>query len=191
VFQALVMDFEYRQGGALVRPWTMADAQSLHLAVRGSIATLSHALPWCHADYVLADAEQWIAYSLAGWESGAEYPLGIFDATGEVIGGTGISQLNRAHNLGHIGYWVRDASRGRGVAAAGARAAACLGFDTLGLTRLEIVVLPDNTASLRVAEKLGAVREGLARNRVLFQGRPVPAVVFSLIPGDLAAAPGT
>jgi hypothetical protein len=53
------MDFEYRQGELLVRPWAMADAQSLHRAVRGSIATLSHAMPWCHADYALADASLW------------------------------------------------------------------------------------------------------------------------------------
>jgi RimJ/RimL family protein N-acetyltransferase len=72
------------------------------------------------------------------------------------------------------------------VATVAARAAALLGFGMLGLTRLEIVVLPHNAASQRVAEKLGALREVEARNRVLFQGRPAAAVVYSLVPGDLA-----
>ncbi len=87
--------------------------------------------------------------------------------------------------MGNIGYWVCDSSRNRGVATTAARASALLGFNVLGLTRLEIVVLPHNTASRRVAEKLGAIREAEARNRLLFQGHPAAAVVYSLIPGDI------
>ena len=40
----------------------------------------------------------------------------------------------------------------------------------------------------RVAEKLGARREGLFRNRLVVRGDAVDAVVFSLVPGDLERA---
>ena len=42
-----------------------------------------------------------------------------------------------------------------------------------------------NRASQRVAEKLGAHREGVARNRFCFNGTYVDGVVFSLVPADL------
>ena len=45
-----------------------------------------------------------------------------------------------------------------------------------------------NTASAGVAEKAGAQFEGIARNRLTLQGRPVPARVYSLIPADLPDA---
>ena len=179
------MTYFYRQDGILLRPLVREDAESLVRAVRESMASLSYWFPWCHAGYALSDARQWIEHGLASWETRTEFPLGIFDAGGEVLGGTGINHIDRVHNLGNLGYWVRDSARKRGVATTAARGAALMGFDVVGLTRLEIVALPHNAASQRVAEKLGAVREAEARNRVQFQGRPAAAVVYSLIPGDL------
>ena len=73
------------------------------------------------------------------------------------------------------------------MARTAAREAIALGFGRLGLQRLEIIALPTNLASVRVAESLGARRECLARNRIRFQGRSHDALVFSLIPTDIAA----
>ncbi len=46
-------------------------------------------------------------------------------------------------------------------------------------------MLTGNSASRRVAEKAGAVFEGVQRNRLLVAGRPRDACMYSLIPGDL------
>lgn len=59
------------------------------------------------------------------------------------------------------------------------------GFQELKLFRIEIVVRLDNRASLRVAEKTGAVREGILRDRLLAHGKSHDAVMFSLLPGEL------
>ena len=59
--------------------------------------------------------------------------------------------------------------------------------DTLGLQRLVIQVQPENRASLRVAIKLGAVCEGIARNGIIVDGEPREAIVHSLIPADFDA----
>lgn len=179
------MNYLHRQGDILVRPFVMDDAESLYRAVRSSVASLSYWLPWCHDDYSRDDASRWVSYCLSCWDSRSAFPMGVFNAAGDVIGGAGISQISRAHAMGNIGYWVCDSARNAGVATTAARASALFGFNVLGLTRLEIVVLPHNVASHRVAEKLGAVREVEARNRVLFQGRPAAAVVYSLIPDDM------
>ncbi|KQY51283.1 GNAT family protein [Lysobacter sp. Root494] len=178
------------QGEILIRPLTANDALPLYRAVRASIDSLSYWLPWCHAGYSEADAADWTSYCQQAWESRREFPFGIFDRGGELLGGVGLSQVDRANNRANLGYWVAAVHRGKGIASTAARLAARMGFEQLGFTRIEIVVLVDNIASHQVAEKLGATREAEARNRLVFQGRPADAVVYSLIPGDLAASGG-
>jgi RimJ/RimL family protein N-acetyltransferase len=56
------------------------------------------------------------------------------------------------------------------------------GFKELKLNRIETLVAVDNLASQRVAAKVGAVREGILRNRLLLRGKIHDAVMFSLIP---------
>lgn len=60
--------------------------------------------------------------------------------------------------------------------------AAALEPDELKLTRLEIVAPEDNVPSRRVAEKVGAVFECIARNRVMVHGKPQNAAVYALVP---------
>jgi len=175
-----------RDGDILLRRYTANDAPALCATVQTSLESLSYWFPWCHAGYSFADAEGWINRCVLAWAARSEFPLGIFAAdNATVLGGVGLSQLNRADRVANLGYWVAEPHRGRGIATRAARSMALLGLGELGFSRLEIVVHPDNAASLRVAEKLGAVRESLARNRLQFQGRPTDAVVYSLIATDL------
>lgn len=170
-----------------VRPLKPSDAQSFLTAVLASFNELNYWLPWCHHGYGLSDAQAWIATCEDSWQSETGYPLGIFDAaSGQVIGGVGIHQIDKTFHTGEIGYWVSTPNTNRGVAQFAARHAAEMGFQKLGLTRLELIVLTHNLASQRVAESIGAVRECVARNRMYFQGKPHDAVVYSLIPGDLS-----
>jgi len=53
------------------------------------------------------------------------------------------------------------------------------------LLRIEIVAAVDNIPSQRVAEKAGARREGVLRNRLFINGESLDAVLFSLVPEDL------
>lgn len=62
---------------------------------------------------------------------------------------------------GHIGYWVDSAFAGRGVVPTAVALATDHCFGTVGLHRLEVNVRPENTASLRVVEKLGFRDEGV------------------------------
>ena len=95
--------------------------------------------------------------------------------------------MNRTHNFANLGYWVRTSRTGQGIATAAARLVAEFGFAELRFTRLEIVAAVRNIASQRVAEKVGATREGIERNRHVVHGRIHDAVMYSLIPDDLKA----
>jgi RimJ/RimL family protein N-acetyltransferase len=86
--------------------------------------------------------------------------------------------------MANLGYWVRSSCTGRGVATAATQLIAQFGFEVLTLQRLEILTEVDNKASQRVAEKAGALREGILRKRLVIQGNSVDAVVYSLIAPD-------
>lgn len=169
----------------LVRPLAEEDADALFDTVSASMSTLSQWLPWATPAYSRADADAWIAHCRRAREAGDEYHFGIFDAaSGDLLGGVGLNHLIRAYRGAHIGYWVADAVRGRGIAVEAVRQAARFGFDTLGLQRIAIMIQPENRASLRVAAKLGAVCEGIARNAIVVAGHPHEAMVHSLLPDD-------
>ena len=71
------------------------------------------------------------------------------------------------------------------LATAAAVEVARFGLAKLGLCRIEIVAAVGNTASRRVAEKTGAMFEGILRNRIKMGDRNLDAAMYSLIPGDL------
>ena len=83
--------------------------------------------------------------------------------------------------MANLGYWVRTSATRRGVATRAVRELAGFAFRETDLVRLEIVVAIDNRASLRVAEKSGAIREGTANQRVRLHGRSQDAVVFAIL----------
>lgn len=174
--------------GLRVRPLTPQDADALYVAVRSSISELAGWLPWCTPQYSLQDSQTWVAHCQRAWAQRTEFPLGIFDAaSGTLLGGTGINHIDPVFHSGNLGYWVATPATGRGVARTAAALATGFAFAELALTRIEIIVLPQNLASQRVAEALGARRECLARNRIHFQGKPHDAVVYSLVPEDQVA----
>ena len=67
---------------------------------------------------------------------------------------------------GQVGYWIDQRFAGRGIIPTAVALAVDHGFRVVGLHRVEVNIRPENSASLRVAEKLGFRDEGL-RPRLL------------------------
>ena len=180
------METELSEGPILLRTFCEQDASALYEAVRESIATVSPWLPWCHQNYAIEETREFIGSRELASQGGEWYSFGIFEkAGGRVLGGVGINFINRVHQMGNLGYWVRTSAAGRGVATAATRLAAKFAFEQLGPHRIEIVAAVNNIPSQRVAEKAGARREGVLRRRLLINGESLDAVLFSLVPEDL------
>jgi RimJ/RimL family protein N-acetyltransferase len=165
-----------------IRRYDSVDVPLLFEAARESSAEVSVWLPWCHRDYSMEESLEWVLRSGRQWDDGREFHFGIFDCpSGALVGGVGLNELKPEHRLANLGYWVRSAWTGRGVATAAARLATQFGFEELLLDRIEILAALGNKGSQRVAQKLGALREGVLRNRLVIHGKAHDAVVFSLI----------
>jgi len=89
--------------------------------------------------------------------------------------------MSKANRFANLGYWVRTSAMGCGVAPAAVRLVAEYAFRETDLIRLEIVGAVGNLRSQRVAEKIGAVREGVLRSRLLLPTGPSDAVMYNLL----------
>ena len=164
-------------------PVQARQTKGLYDAIIESRAELSPWMEWMHPDYSIAETEQWIMHCRKAWETGSSFGFTIVEhETSQILGGCSIGIDRPAHRNGSIGYWIRTSRTKRGFASEAAALLARFGFAQLGLIRIEIFIAVGNIASLRVAQKVGALREGVLRNRFLIRGEPLDAYVFSLIP---------
>jgi RimJ/RimL family protein N-acetyltransferase len=95
-----------------------------------------------------------------------------------------LNHINYQYRLANLGYWGRTSATGRGIATQAARLVAAFGIEQLTLLRAEIVVALGNKPRLWVAEKCGAKREGVLRNRLIVREKVFDAVMHSLTPQD-------
>ncbi len=85
----------------------------------------------------------------------------VLKDSGKVIGYCGLTRFPDIDGQPEIeiGFRLSHSSWSRGYATEAAAAVRDHAFDTLGLSRLVALVDPDNTASIRVAEKIGMTFE--------------------------------
>lgn len=173
----------------VLRPPGADDAEPFWEAVTESVPELSPWMAWCHEGYSREEARAWMETCAVAWDRAEAFDLLVTDrATGALLGACALNHLDHGNRRANLGYWVRTSACGRGVATEAAALAVHYGLGELGLGRIEIVAAVANKASQRVAEKLGAIREGVVRNRFCFHGTYVDGVLFSLVPADLGAS---
>ncbi len=110
------------------------------------------------------DAERWIEWNIANY---AEHGFGLWIVEthkGEVVGDCGLTMQDvEGGQVLEVGYHVRLALRGRGLAAEAAAAVRDAARDA-GMPHLVAIIRPENTPSQRVATKIG-----LAWERTVFK----------------------
>ena len=79
---------------------------------------------------------------------------------GKLIGGCGININQFRTFIGEIGYFIDEGSWGKGIATKAIKLLEKIGFQKLGLKRLEILMDPRNRGSEKVAINCGYSNEG-------------------------------
>ena len=79
------------------------------------------------------------------------------------IGTCGFHKWDQQHHHAEIGYDLAPVHWHKGFMTEALRAALQHGFEKMELNRIEAIVYPENTASLRLLERLGFQQEGLLR----------------------------
>lgn len=93
------------------------------------------------------------------------------EADERLLGGITISNVRRGvTQAAAVGYWIGKPYAGRGGMTKALSGIVRFAFDELKLHRLEAACMPTNSASIRVLEKNGFQREGLARRYLKING---------------------
>ena len=175
----------YTDGVITVRPFQPEDTQDILAAVSESQDEVP---PWL-SDFkglVLSDVQEFIDQQPRNWNEDKAYNFAVVESgSNKIVGGCGLTHINRRHRCCNLYFWTRTSATGHGCATRAAILMARFAFESLGMQRMEIVIEPENLAGLRVAEKAGAISEGYLRNRLFNRGEPRDAVIFSLVPEDL------
>jgi ribosomal-protein-alanine N-acetyltransferase len=99
------------------------------------------------------------------------YGFGLFLHDGRFAGEVSLGSVQRGpFQMGYLGYWIDETLAGCGYVPEGVVLLMRHAFETLQLHRLEAAIVPRNTASRRVAEKLGMRDEGTALRFLQIQG---------------------
>jgi len=153
----------------------------MHKAAIESVADVFPWMAWCHKGYSLGEAQQWVETQVDLAQKGLAFEFAIFDENDRFLGGCGINRIDKDNRFANLGYWVRSSAMGRGVAPEAVRFVSNYAFWETNLNRVEIVCATGNIRSQRVAEKVGATREGVLRSRLMLPSGPSDAVIYSLL----------
>jgi [ribosomal protein S5]-alanine N-acetyltransferase len=169
-------------GAVLLRRWLESDLGCVEEASRDPQIPEGTTVP---ATFTEAEGRAWIERQWGRADSGEGLSLAIAEAdSGEALGA--IVLLLRRPDTAEIGYWLVPRARGRRLGSGAVRLLAPWALSEAGLARIEAFVEPENAASQRVLEGAGFQREGYLRSYLAFTDRRADALIYSLLPSDLA-----
>lgn len=120
----------------------------------------------------------WHAFD-AGWSFNF---YAFHKITGALIGASQIWGVQRGDcQRGTLGFWVINTHWRQGFGLEMATATLAYGFDELDLHRIEAEVLPENTASMILCQKLGMQSEGIRSGALRVNGEWKDHAVFAKI----------
>ncbi|MGB9346556.1 MAG: GNAT family N-acetyltransferase [Ilumatobacteraceae bacterium] len=147
----------------LLRPVRQSDAH--HLAARRSDPDVARYQNWL-TPYPLERAEAMIAelMALEGPTDDEWWMLTVADPSDSEVFGDLVVHLTQEGRTAEIGYTLARRVWGHGYAVEGAAALVEYLFETVGVTRVEAMLHPDNPASAMVLERAGLLFEGHTRS---------------------------
>lgn len=162
---------------SLLREWRRGDEPSLvrHANNRNVWINLRDVFPY---PYTQADARSWIRLANT---NGLNLVFAI-DVEGFAVGAIGLHPGDDVHrHSAEIGYWLGEEYWNRGIVTEAIIAVTEYAFKTMEMARVHAEVFQWNTASMRVLEKAGFVREGVLRKSVYKDRQWVDELIYARI----------
>lgn len=166
----------------VIEPTQPSHASGLWEVIESSLPEL---LPWMSwaADSSPANVERFIQEAQRGRQEKSGWAFTILHDDCPV-GVVGLNSHKPLLAMAELGYWIGTSVAGRGLTTEAASAVVDWGFDVMRLHRIELRASPDNMGSVRVAEKIGFRREGIARLACRGSEGWHDIILFGLLDGD-------
>lgn len=114
----------------------------------------------------------------------------VIPETGKVIGEALLKYTSVVNRQGEVGYVLNPAFQGNGYATEAAAAILRLGFEDVGLHRIDAHLDARNTASASVLERLGMRREAHFIHNEIFKGEWGDEFVYAILDDEWRARQG-
>lgn len=151
---------EIRTDELLLRAWRPADAHAVHRACQDPELARRSSLP---VPFPLAEAEQFVTDMAVLTADGRSLSAAVLDGD-TFLGSVDLRGIDLRARTAELGYWSAPWARGRRVTERAARALLRLGFERLGLVRVDWRATVGNHASrltgLRLGLKMIGIRPG-------------------------------
>ena len=168
-------------GSVTLRPIRARDAKNLERVLLDNRGWLRQWEATYPGGGSIIDTRASIRNLTAHARNGSALPF-VIEYDGELVGQLNVSSITYGSlSSASIGYWVTQASAGRGITPTAVGLATDYCFRTLHLHRMEICIRPENHPSLRVVEKLGFRYEGLRRRFIHINGEWRDHFAFALV----------
>ena len=159
---------------------TLQDAPKLFEAIQSNKAYLSRWLGWLNDDKSVADTEKYIVDSIKRFENKEGIDFSIWQ-NDTLIGGIGLYPWDTANKKTSIGYWLIEASQGKGIMTDSLKAVINYAFQEMKVNRIKVTVAVENTKSSALPKKLGFTFEGVEREAGWLYDHFVDLEVYSLL----------
>jgi ribosomal-protein-alanine N-acetyltransferase len=142
---------------------------------------------WTSSELTRASFRRRLKYYARDLKEDLGYAFFLFETDGDkLLGGLTLSNVRRGVTQAcTLGYWIGTPHAAQGFMTAGASAVIPFVFDSLSLHRLEAACLPHNEASMKLLERTGFIREGMARRYLKINGVWQDHMTFALLEDDL------
>lgn len=135
--------------------------------------------------YPIALARSWVRHRSEWWGLGKGLTLALSTrAEPDALVGTASLRRHARDRRAELGYWLIEPAWGHGYATEATRALVDYGFRAMNLARVYALVLAGNTASERVLDKLGMLREGVQRQHVKKGKRLCDVTLYGVLRSD-------
>lgn len=160
----------------VLRPYVAADAEQLVDVIPRNLDHLSPYMEWTRFEpQTVEQRREWIAGEAAKTAAGTEFTMGMFDAAGALVGGTGFHLRTDPDGL-EIGYWIDAAHEGTGLATEAAAALTLVALEVAGAQVVTIGHAPTNARSAAIPRRLGYTQRDLGGKECFDAGEMAPAV---------------
>ena len=180
----------------VLRPPRTQDVPEMRRALRINAV---HLRPWSIAPAAgedpasLASVSRSVLQNRREWKRGQSFVFLVVHRDNErrVIGRVTLGGVLRgAFQNAYLGYWIDEEHQGRGLMTEAVLATTAFAFGSGGLHRVQAAVMPRNAASLRVVEKAGYRREGVAERYLSIAGVWEDHVIYATTAEEWSARRG-
>ncbi len=166
----------------MLRQFRRRDVAPLHEAISASLDDLQPWLPWVEG-YDRGSSQRFVRESVSAWSEHRAFDFTVrpIDDLDRHVGNVSIWITSQQNSIGEVGYWIRSDDTGLGYGTEATTRIVQVGFEEMGLHKVQLRIAVGNERSDRIAERIGFVQEGILRHEVKVGNRWLNHTVWSML----------